>query len=167
MKVFRDNTASSVPVTFLYGGEYHTVVIGPASSNTVAKCVAAIPTHWPPISMRRPANAASRRSSDAATRRPALISEAPGGGSVWVYPRPIELGKCEQNLRNIRPDNRLCLSVEELRNRTGAEAALSEHILFLTGRLAEKNAAPRCLRRCNGAVLLIPWLALSLQVARD
>ncbi len=42
MKVYRDNTASSVPVTFLYGGDYHSVVIGPASSNTVAKCVAGI-----------------------------------------------------------------------------------------------------------------------------
>src|SRR5258708_24389995 len=42
MKVYRDNTASSVPVTFLYGGDYHTVVIGPASSNTVAKCVPGI-----------------------------------------------------------------------------------------------------------------------------
>jgi dihydromethanopterin reductase (acceptor) len=42
MKVFRDNTASAVPVTFLYGGDYQLVVIGPASSNTVAKCVAGI-----------------------------------------------------------------------------------------------------------------------------
>src|SRR5260221_1851157 len=40
MKVFRDNTASSVPVTFLYGGDYHTVVIGPARSNTLAQIVA-------------------------------------------------------------------------------------------------------------------------------
>ena len=37
-KVFRDNSASSVPVGMLYHGEYHTVVIAPATSNTVAKC---------------------------------------------------------------------------------------------------------------------------------
>jgi flavoprotein len=41
-KVFRDNSASSVPVGMLYGGDYHTVVIAPATSNTVAKCALGI-----------------------------------------------------------------------------------------------------------------------------
>ena len=39
-KVFRDNSASSVPVGMIYNGEYHTVVIAPATSNTVA-------LYWP------------------------------------------------------------------------------------------------------------------------
>src|SRR5258708_40361250 len=34
MKVFRDNTASSVPVTFLYGGDYHTLGVGTARFKT-------------------------------------------------------------------------------------------------------------------------------------
>lgn len=41
-KVFRDNSASSVPVGMIYHGEYHTVVIAPATSNTVAKCALGI-----------------------------------------------------------------------------------------------------------------------------
>ena len=37
-RVFRDKTASSVPVGALYEEGYHTVVVAPATSNTVAKC---------------------------------------------------------------------------------------------------------------------------------
>jgi len=38
-RLFRDNSASSVPVGMFYeAGLYHTVVIAPATSNTVAKC---------------------------------------------------------------------------------------------------------------------------------
>ena len=37
-KVLRDKTASAVPVGALYSDLYHTVVIAPATSNTVAKC---------------------------------------------------------------------------------------------------------------------------------
>lgn len=36
-RVFQDKTASSVPVEFFYQGQYHTLVIAPATSNTVAK----------------------------------------------------------------------------------------------------------------------------------
>jgi dihydromethanopterin reductase (acceptor) len=37
-RIFRDKTASAVPVGMLYGDVYHTVVLAPATSNTVAKC---------------------------------------------------------------------------------------------------------------------------------
>ncbi len=36
-RIFQDKTASSVPVEFFYQGHYHTLVIAPATSNTVAK----------------------------------------------------------------------------------------------------------------------------------
>ena len=36
-RVFRDKTASGVPVGMLYDDVYHTVVVAPATSNTVAK----------------------------------------------------------------------------------------------------------------------------------
>ena len=36
-KVYQDKTASSVPVELFYAGKYHTLVIAPATSNTVAK----------------------------------------------------------------------------------------------------------------------------------
>ena len=38
-RVMHDKTASSVPVGAFYYGVYHTVVVAPATSNTVAKCV--------------------------------------------------------------------------------------------------------------------------------
>lgn len=42
VRVFRDKTASSVPVGMLYDDVYHTVVVAPATSNTVAKCALGI-----------------------------------------------------------------------------------------------------------------------------
>ena len=36
-KVYQDKTASSVPVELFYEGKYHTLVIAPATSNTIAK----------------------------------------------------------------------------------------------------------------------------------
>jgi dihydromethanopterin reductase (acceptor) len=36
-KVYQDKTASSVPVEMFYEGKYHTLVIAPATSNTIAK----------------------------------------------------------------------------------------------------------------------------------
>lgn len=41
-RVFRDTTASAAPVGLLSCGVYHTLVVAPATSNTVAKCVLAI-----------------------------------------------------------------------------------------------------------------------------
>lgn len=90
MKVYRDNTASSVPVTFLYGGDYHTVVIGPASSNTVAKCVVGISDTLATNIYAQAGKCRIPAIVFACDTAPALISEAPGG-DVWVYPRPIDL----------------------------------------------------------------------------
>src|SRR5512139_2590516 len=42
MPVYRDKTASSPPVGLFYKGYYHTFVMAPATSNTVAKCVLGI-----------------------------------------------------------------------------------------------------------------------------
>ena len=42
IKIFKDNTASAVPVGQFYRGIYHTLVMAPTSSNTVAKCVLGI-----------------------------------------------------------------------------------------------------------------------------
>src|SRR5258708_29176171 len=42
MKAFRDNTASSVPGTFLYSGAHCTPVVAPPASNTTAPNHAAI-----------------------------------------------------------------------------------------------------------------------------
>lgn len=42
IRIFHDTTASAVPVGRFYQKLYHTLVMAPASSNTVAKCVAGI-----------------------------------------------------------------------------------------------------------------------------
>ncbi|MBC7484215.1 MAG: dihydromethanopterin reductase [Rhizobacter sp.] len=46
-RVLRDKTASGVPVGMLYDDVYHTVVIAPATSNTVAKCAFGISDSLP------------------------------------------------------------------------------------------------------------------------
>ena len=46
-RVFRDKTASAVPVGMLYDDIYHTVVVAPATSNTVAKCAFGISDSLP------------------------------------------------------------------------------------------------------------------------
>ena len=38
-RIFRDTTASAAPVGLFYYGVYHTLILAPATSNTVAKCV--------------------------------------------------------------------------------------------------------------------------------
>lgn len=112
MKVFRDQTASAVPVTFLYEGDYHTIVIGPASSNTVAKCVAGISDT---LATNIYAQAGKCRIPSivfACDTAPALISEAPGG-DVWVYPRPIDLENVDKLATFAY--TRIVLSIDELR----------------------------------------------------
>jgi hypothetical protein len=59
-RIFRDTTASSPPVGYFYYGVYHTLVLAPATSNTVTKCVYGISLRQ--MSSRRPESVASRRS---------------------------------------------------------------------------------------------------------
>ena len=42
IRVIKDTSASAAPVGRFYHGWYHTLVVAPATSNTVAKCVAGI-----------------------------------------------------------------------------------------------------------------------------
>lgn len=121
MKVFRDSTASSVPVTFLYEGNYHSIVIAPATSNTVAKCVAGISDT---LATNIYAQAGKCRIPSivfACDTAPELISEAPGG-DVWVYPRPIDL----ENVGKLAKFDytTVVLSIEELQ--TALDKRLAE-----------------------------------------
>ena len=49
-RVYRDRAASSPPVGLFYRGDYHTLVVAPATSNTVAKMVLGF---QPPLSLRK------------------------------------------------------------------------------------------------------------------
>lgn len=90
IRVYRDTTASAVPVTFLYEGNYHSIVVAPATSNTVAKCVAGISDTLATNIYAQAGKCRIQSIVFACDTAPELISEAPGG-EVWVYPRPIDL----------------------------------------------------------------------------
>ena len=69
-RVFQDRTASAAPVGAFYDGTYHTLVVGPATSNTVAKCVAGISDTLVTNVLLRRANAVCPQSCSRATQRP-------------------------------------------------------------------------------------------------
>lgn len=95
-RVYKDKTASSIPVEFFYQGHYHTLVISPATSNTIAKMAYGISdtlvtnlyaqagkTHVPSIVF-------------ACDTDEELDSEAPRENIVRVYPRQIDLDNVER-----------------------------------------------------------------------
>jgi dihydromethanopterin reductase (acceptor) len=90
LPVYRDKSASSPPVGHFYKGYYHTFVMAPATSNTIAKCVLGIAD-----------NLVTNLYSQAGKCRvpcivypcdiaPEMETTAPGG-KVMVYPRKIDL----------------------------------------------------------------------------
>ncbi len=89
-RIYQDHTASSVPVGFLYGGHYHTLIIGPATSNTVAKCVAGISDTLVTNLYAQAGKCRIPSIVFACDCEPTVVTEAPGG-SVTLYPRPIDL----------------------------------------------------------------------------
>ncbi|HEY8354621.1 MAG TPA: flavoprotein [Methylophilaceae bacterium] len=94
-RVFQDKTASSVPVELFYHGRYHTLVIAPATSNTVAKMVAGISDN---LVTNLYAQAGKTRVPSivfACDTEPELESEAPRQNIVKVYPRRIDLQNME------------------------------------------------------------------------
>lgn len=90
-KVFQDKTASSVPVELFYQGRYHTLVIAPATSNTIAKMVCGISDN---LVTNLYAQAGKTRIPSilfACDTAPELESEAPRDNVVKVYPRRVDL----------------------------------------------------------------------------
>ena len=90
-KVYQDKTASSVPVELFYEGKYHTLVIAPATSNTIAKMVCGISDN---LVTNLYAQAGKTRVPSiifACDTAPELESDAPRNHVVKVYPRSIDL----------------------------------------------------------------------------
>lgn len=94
-RVYQDHTASSVPVGFLYSGHYHTLVIGPATSNTVAKCVAGISDTLVTNLYAQAGKCRLHSIVFACDCQPTVVTEAPGQ-TVTLYPRPIDLENTER-----------------------------------------------------------------------
>lgn len=95
-RVFQDKSASSVPVEFFYYGDYHTVVIAPATSNTVAKMVCGISDTlvtnvYAQAGKCRVPSIVFACDTEPEPGTDAIESEAPRDNMVQVYPRCIDL----------------------------------------------------------------------------
>jgi len=94
-RIFRDTTASSAPVGRFYEGVYHTLVMAPATSNTVAKCVLGIADTLATNVFCQAGKCRVPSIVFACDSAPELLTRAPGG-IVAVYPRRIDLANTEQ-----------------------------------------------------------------------
>ncbi len=95
-RVFHDKTASAVPVEFFYQGVYHTVVIAPTSSNTVAKMVCGISDNLVTNIFAQAGKCRVPTIVFACDTEPELESDAPREHVVKVYPRRIDLDNMEK-----------------------------------------------------------------------
>lgn len=89
-RIFKDTTASAAPVGGFYFGVYHTLVVAPASSNTVAKCVLGISDNLATNVFAQAGKCRVPAIVFACDTAPELETEAPSG-MVKVYPRRIDL----------------------------------------------------------------------------
>src|ERR1043165_3767328 len=94
-RVFQDKTASAAPVGAFYYGTYHTLVVGPATSNTVAKCVFGISDTLVTNVFAQAGKCRVPAIVFACDTAPELETEAPKG-MVKVYPRRIDLENTER-----------------------------------------------------------------------
>lgn len=97
-RVFQDKTASAVPVELFYHGMYHTVVIAPTSSNTVAKMVCGISDNLVTNIFAQAGKCRIPTIVFACDTEPELESDAPRENVVKVYPRRIDL----ENMKKLK-----------------------------------------------------------------
>jgi dihydromethanopterin reductase (acceptor) len=109
-RVFRDKSASSVPVGQLYADTYHTVVVAPATSNTVAKCAYGLSDTLPTNMFAQAGKLGIPGIVFACDTEPVVVTKAP---HEWVTlrPRRIELENVER-LRGIDFCQVVCTPVE-------------------------------------------------------
>lgn len=88
--VYRDKAASCPPVGLFYKGYYHTFVMAPATSNTVAKCVLGIADSLVTNLYSQAGKCRVPSIVYPCDIAPEMETTAPGG-KVMVYPRPIDL----------------------------------------------------------------------------
>tara|TARA_A100000164_G_C21829281_1_gene734441 strand:- start:444 stop:1079 length:636 start_codon:yes stop_codon:yes gene_type:complete len=121
-RTLRDKTASSVPVGMLYDNVYHTVVISPATSNTVAKCALGISDTLPTNMFAQAGKLGILSIIFACDTAPVVITRAP---KEWVElkPRKLEIDNVEK-LKGL-PHTLVVESLEDL------EAALSNRLEYL------------------------------------
>jgi dihydromethanopterin reductase (acceptor) len=113
MRIFRDTTASAAPVGAFYYRTYHTLVLAPATSNTVAKCVYGISDTLATNVFAQAGKCRVFSIVFACDTAPELETEAPKG-MVKVYPRQIDL----ENTARLKSFNdvKLVENLDELRD---------------------------------------------------
>jgi len=121
-RVFRDRTASAVPVGTLYEEHYHTLVVAPATSNTVAKCALGISDTLPTNMFAQAGKLGIPGIVFACDTEPVVVTRAPHDW-VTLRPRRIEFENVER-LRGI-DHCRVATSLAEL------EALLDERLAHL------------------------------------
>ena len=90
MPVYRDKTASCPPVGLFYKGYYHTFVLAPATSNTIAKCVLGIADSLVTNLYSQAGKCRIPSIVYPCDIAPEMETTAPSG-KVMVYPRKIDL----------------------------------------------------------------------------
>ena len=100
-KVYQDKTASSVPVELFYAGKYHTLVIAPATSNTVAKMTygfsdSLVTNLYAQAGKTRVPSIIFACDTVPITGENAIESEAPRENIVQVFPRQIDLDNVQK-----------------------------------------------------------------------
>ncbi len=88
--VYRDKAASAPPVGLFYKGHYHTLVMAPTTSNTVAKCVLGISDTLVTNLYAQAGKCRVPSIVYPCDVAPEIETTAPGG-MVMVYPRAIDL----------------------------------------------------------------------------
>lgn len=94
-RIYKDTTASAAPVGNFYYGVYHTLIMAPATSNTVAKCVCGISDNLATNVFAQAGKCRVPTIVFACDNAPELDTEAPKG-MVKVYPRRIDLENTER-----------------------------------------------------------------------
>lgn len=95
VRIFRDTTASAAPVGLFYHGFYHTLVVAPATSNTIAKCVYGISDNLATNVFAQAGKCRVPIIVFACDTAPELDTMAPDG-MVKVYPRRVDLDNVER-----------------------------------------------------------------------
>jgi dihydromethanopterin reductase (acceptor) len=121
-RLLRDKTASAVPVGMLYDDVYHTVVVAPATSNTVAKCVVGISDTLPTNMFAQAGKLGIPGIVFACDTEPVVVTKSPQDW-VTLRPRAIELHNVQQ-LRQIEGCQVVCSPAE-------LEAALNTRLQAL------------------------------------
>lgn len=111
-RVFRDKTASAAPVGMFYARRYHTAIVAPATSNTVAKCAVGISDTLPTNILAQAGKLGIPGIVYACDTEPVVVTKGPDGW-LKLYPRNIELENVER-LRRIDHCEVVC-SIGELR----------------------------------------------------